>query len=1184
MTQAKHQGAEAAQKFLLKTLQLIVDKQGNPQQIYPVWAHQQAQFNTDLLAVLPIVAAQLLQDDVEQCTIISAVLVDFGNLINQFPLGTRWLNLELGIATYKQALQVRSRDALPIEWAGTMMHLANAYAARIRGDRAQNIEEAINIYQQVLQVNTRDAMPVAWAGSMNNLALAYRSRIRGDRAQNIEEAIVAYQQALQIRSRNTMPVEWAQTMNNLATTYATRIRGDRAKNIEEAIVAYKQSLQVRSRDAMPVEWAQSMNNLALAYRSRIQGDRAQNIEEAIDALQQALQVATRDFRPVEWVDLMNNLALAYIDRIRGDRAQNVERAIDALQQALRVRNRDAMSVEWADLMNNLALAYIDRIRGDRAQNIEEAIDALQQALRVRNRDAMPVEWAQSMNNLANAYRSRIRGDRAQNIEEAINTYQQALQVRRRDALPLEWATSMSNLAFAYIDRIRGDQAQNIEEAIDALQQALRVRNRDAMPVEWAQSINNLALAYQSRIRGDRAQNIENAITAYQQALQVMTPDAMPVEWGQLMNNLSLAYYLRIQGDRAQNIEEAIATSQQALRVRNRYNLPIKWAASMHNLALAYADRIQGNRAQNIENAIVAYKSSLEIYTPEFFPHNCRRTARNLGDLYFTKKHWAEAITAYQTALQAAETLYQSSNLLDGKAAELNESADLPRWAAYALAKIGQLSEAIKTLERGRARGLSETFERDRTNLDQLKVQNENLYIKYKETTQRLRNLEAQQREHMTSDDRNSITSATLRKEVTCLRAELITTLDQIRQQPGYETLLTLPTFEDIQKAVTLAHPLVYLLTTPAGSLALVTTLDEIHAVRLDNFTDTYLTDFLQTWFADNKNSLTDRQTWLNTIEDKTQQLWKSLMGPLIQQLQEKGIDRITLIPTGYLSLLPLHAAWTEDPSKPNGRRYALDDLHITYAPNAKSLTAARAISDQVPVRSILAIDNPSQDLSHSEREIQAAISTFSQPTVLRHEKATLEQVRSQLPNATIAHFSCHGTANLNEPLTSGLLMSDGLLTLKDILALNLADTTQGNHGLRLAILSACETGMIGIENADEAISLPTGLLQAGVAAVIASLWSVSDLSTMLLLTRFYHLWRQDDLEPAAALRAAQQWLRDTTNGEKAAYFKTALTAQSSVNTPGSTADYLYKQMLLSPPDQRDFAHPFHWAAFSYTGV
>ena len=144
-------------------------------------------------------------------------------------------------------------------------------------------------------------------------------------------------------------------------------------------------------------------------------------------------------------------------------------------------------------------------------------------------------------------------------------------------------------------------------------------------------------------------------------------------------------------------------------------------------------------------------------------------------------------------------------------------------------------------------------------------------------------------------------------------------------------------------------------------------------------------------------------------------------------------------------------------------------------------------------------------------------------------------------------------------------MSDGLLTLKDIFALNLAES----GGLRLAILSACETGIQGLENADEAISLPIGLLQSGVAGVIASLWSVADLSTIMLLTRFYDLWRKDNLEPAFALHQAQKWVRDTTSQQKAKYFQ-------------ATNSDLYQTLVLLPPDH--FAHPFYWAAFSYVGV
>ena len=46
-----------------------------------------------------------------------------------------------------------------------MMNLANAYSDRIRGDRAENLEQAIAAYQQALEVRTRQAMPVEWATS-----------------------------------------------------------------------------------------------------------------------------------------------------------------------------------------------------------------------------------------------------------------------------------------------------------------------------------------------------------------------------------------------------------------------------------------------------------------------------------------------------------------------------------------------------------------------------------------------------------------------------------------------------------------------------------------------------------------------------------------------------------------------------------------------------------------------------------------------------------------------------------------------------------------------------------------------------------------------------------------------------------------------------------------------------------
>jgi len=728
----------------------------------------------------------------------------------------------------------------------------------------------------------------------------------------------------------------------------------------------------------------------------------------------------------------------------------------------------------------------------------------------------------------------------------------------------------------YLEGIRGNRADNLKQALTVCEKALQVHTYEAFPEQWAMTQNNLGLIYLERVElkhveGEKSHSLKRAIEAFQEALRVRTRDALPQQWAATQNNLALAYLKPVEGGQDDNIERAITACEEALQIYTQDAFPEKWARTQNNLALAYSKRIQRNRAENLERAIAAYKQALQVFTPDAFPKDCQQAARYLGTLYFEKQAWSEATNAYITALDAADILYQSCIFLDGKAAELRETADLPRLAAYARARRGDLKGSALTLELGRARGLSETLKRDRADLRQFQRDHAELFSQYQHITAQIRNLEAQDRLRMTSKERHNLTPRAHRTLALDLRQQFKDLLQEIRQVPDYETFLNLPTFDDISCVVGDDRPLVYLIPTSAGSLALIVTIGGIEPLWLDNFSERRLKEILSEpakdlkpggWFGAFQNfrrdSKVNYQGWCKEIECSAHQLWEPLMFPLIQLLKAQNFHQAILIPTGLLSFLPLHAAWTEDPSTPTGKRYALDDIHFTYAPNAQSLTAATAIANRTTPASILAIDNPTQNLKNSEREVQSAIASFPQHTVLKHAAATVEKVRSQLPHADIVHFSCHGTANLNDPLNSGLLMSDGLLTLKDIFALKLGD----RGGIRLAILSACETGLAGIENADEAISLPTGLLQAGVAGVVASLWSVSDLSTMMLLTRFYDLWRNDKLEPAIALRQAQQWLRDTPDGEKAAYFG----------------------LVSLTPNARNYAHPFYWEAFNYTGV
>ena len=311
-------------------------------------------------------------------------------------------------------------------------------------------------------------------------------------------------------------------------------------------------------------------------------------------------------------------------------------------------------------------------------------------------------------------------------------------------------------------------------------------------------------------------------------------------------------------------------------------------------------------------------------------------------------NWSDAAQAYSTALAAAETLYRACILLDSKAAELAETADLPRCATYAYGKIGQLETAVVALEANRARGLSESLDRDRANLNQLQEIAPHLYEQYQNIANQLDNLESQQRDRSISSDRHSLTPEAFRNTATQLRSELETTIAQIRQVEGYADFLDQPNFDDIRAALQPKRPLIYLVVTSAGSLALVVTSDGIANLWLNDLTETSLQELLQTWFNAYSQSQSDLQNWLNAINSVTHQLWQPLMEPLVRHLKAHNLTQAILVPTGYLSLLPLHAAWTEDSSTPTGRHYALDDIHFTYAPNARSLTAAQAIRHSHP--------------------------------------------------------------------------------------------------------------------------------------------------------------------------------------------------------------------------------------------
>jgi CHAT domain-containing protein len=227
---------------------------------------------------------------------------------------------------------------------------------------------------------------------------------------------------------------------------------------------------------------------------------------------------------------------------------------------------------------------------------------------------------------------------------------------------------------------------------------------------------------------------------------------------------------------------------------------------------------------------------------------------------------------------------------------------------------------------------------------------------------------------------------------------------------------------------------------------------------------------------------------------------------------------------------------------------------------------------------LLAVVNPTGDLENATDEVTAIASTFPQHSsrLLLGAEATPTKLCAEAANRTYLHFACHAAFNWLDPQNSGLVLAGGVpFTIRDI------DAKLSLEGVRLITASACETGVTEFERTpNEFVGLPAALMQAGVPGVISTLWPVDDLSTALLMARFYYYHLRCGLDPATALGRAQRWLRTGTSRQLglAEWYTTQF---RRTGDPHAFQAMGYYQTHSAA---RPFVHPFFWASFIAVGA
>lgn len=285
------------------------------------------------------------------------------------------------------------------------------------------------------------------------------------------------------------------------------------------------------------------------------------------------------------------------------------------------------------------------------------------------------------------------------------------------------------------------------------------------------------------------------------------------------------------------------------------------------------------------------------------------------------------------------------------------------------------------------------------------------------------------------------------------------------------------------------------------------------------------------------------------------EIFKLLVGPV-----EKFLDQnkfLCVVPDKILHYLPFDALVS-----PATGKYLVENYNIGTAPSSTvfvGLTNAAARKTLKGGESFLGVGNPRfdrvsfhslNDLKSAVKEVETISSFYPQQhrLLLVGPRATKDNIKSEIARADVVHLAMHYIQDGKSEMLSGFPLTpkastanhdtDGFWQSAEIYDLELPRT-------RLALLSACQTGIEQHYAGEGAVGAARPFFVAGVPVVVATLWAVdSDASAELMIDLHEHRIRHE--------RPVTQALRQA------------------------------KLHMLQGPDPR-YRHPYYWAPFVVVG-
>jgi CHAT domain-containing protein len=236
---------------------------------------------------------------------------------------------------------------------------------------------------------------------------------------------------------------------------------------------------------------------------------------------------------------------------------------------------------------------------------------------------------------------------------------------------------------------------------------------------------------------------------------------------------------------------------------------------------------------------------------------------------------------------------------------------------------------------------------------------------------------------------------------------------------------------------------------------------------------------------------------------------------------------LCFVPDKILNAVPFAALWDRGQG-----RYLIETHPVATTPSiALSLEASardRSGAGDAPPSALLVgatvydqrLFSGLRRLPGAEAEIQGIRPLYPDAVVITGEEATRARVLDALGDREILHFSGHGVYNPRNPDHSYLVVASaqeppdsGMLFAREIAGRNL-------ERLRLVVLSACDTLGPRDSRTGGLSGIARPFLDAGVPAVLGTLWSAKDRASAALMPEFHRQFVRTG-NVSLALREAQ---------------------------------------------------------------